>query len=542
MQRIGRYEVVEHLASGGMGRVYLAKATGVGGFERHVVVKALHVRDDDDTLVTMFLDEARVLGALHHHCIAPVYEVGCDPDGRYFLVMDYVHGETVEGVMKASIDREVPVPLPFALTTVSAIASALDYAHQLRASDGSPLGIVHRDVSLSNIMIGYDGAVKLIDFGIAKSANRGTQTLHGTLKGKIGYLAPEQVRSRPLDHRADIFALGIVLYEMTTMTRAFCGMSELDTLERITKGQVVPPSQLVTDYPRALELIVMKALALDPADRYQDAGAMGRDIEALAHKLGLQLGHATVARTMRSLFDRARRRFARASSELAPTPTPPGIAVANELRPAPLSLDDLPTRRVPTFTEEELGEDVGPVDHARHVDHANHVDVELQTEDEVIELRAEHRTGERTSPRRLRARTSRERSFHGFEPAIARSGDVIARPVAPPLALEQVPPVVVRFSTPSVSEVMAVVAPPAPEPLRSVLVRPDSAPLRPESASLRPESAPLRLSGARPAVALPRMTGTSTAQMGRLGGAPSPRLQLLLGILAALLVLALVLR
>jgi serine/threonine protein kinase len=149
-----------------MGQVYLARATGLGGFERRVVVKTLDLSvaddEDDEAFVTMFLDQARLVGALHHQYIAPVYEVGCDDEGRYYLVMDYVHGETAELVYRASVERSWPVPLSFALTVVSCIASAFDYAHNLCSEDGTPLDIVHRDISLSNVMVGYDGAVKLI--------------------------------------------------------------------------------------------------------------------------------------------------------------------------------------------------------------------------------------------------------------------------------------------------------------------------------------------------------------------------------------------
>jgi len=320
VQKIGRYEVLSHLASGGMGQVYLARSTGLGGFERQVVVKTLDlsITDDDEAFVTMFLDEARLVGALHHQYIAPVYEVGCDDEGRYYLVMDYVHGETTEAVFRACGEQSSsgPLPLPFALTVVSCVASALDYAHRLCAADGTPLDIVHRDISLSNVMVGYDGAVKLIDFGIAKAANRTTKTQVGTLKGKIGYLAPEQILRKDVDHRADIFALGIVLYELTTAKRAFRASSDLITLERITSGELTPPTECVPGYPAELERIVLKALQVDPDERFQDVGTMGRELEALAARMSLPLGHAAVADVMTALFGeqrRMRRRMARGS-------------------------------------------------------------------------------------------------------------------------------------------------------------------------------------------------------------------------------------
>jgi len=309
-----------------MGQVYLARSTGLGGFERQVVVKTLDlsITDDDEAFVTMFLDEARLVGALHHQYIAPVYEVGCDDEGRYYLVMDYVHGETAELAYRASAERSWPVPLSFALTVVSCVASALDYAHSLCAADGTPLDIVHRDISLSNVMVGYDGGVKLIDFGIAKAANRATKTQVGTLKGKIGYLAPEQILRKNVDHRADIFALGIVLYELTTATRAFRDSSDLVTLERITNGDVRAPSTFTPNYPPELERIVLKALQTDPDQRYHDAAQMGRELECLAAQMNLPLGHAAIVDVMKQLFGdmrRGRRRIARGSNDVKTDPS-----------------------------------------------------------------------------------------------------------------------------------------------------------------------------------------------------------------------------
>ena len=362
VERIGRYEVLGHLASGGMGQVYLAKTTGLGGFERHVVVKTLDVADDEDQFVTMFLDEARLVGALHHQYIAPVYEVGCDEDGRYFIVMDYIDGETAEAVWRRSHEGEAPaIPLGFALSVVYAVASALDYAHKLCGPDGKPLEIVHRDVSLSNIMIGYQGGVKLIDFGIAKSANRATKTVAGTLKGKFGYLSPEQILRRPVDHRTDVFALGIVLYELTTMERAFLGSSELVTLERITRGEYTAPSKHVAAFPQALEAIIEQALAIDPDERFQSAAEMANEIEALARAAGIALGDTAVVGTMRSFdqrgtpkFSTKSQRFARSSSQHR---TNPELAVREDPTPVvamrTMHVPPLPAHLVPEATPVE---------------------------------------------------------------------------------------------------------------------------------------------------------------------------------------------
>jgi serine/threonine protein kinase len=356
-----------------MGQVYLAKTTGLGGFERHVVVKTLDVSDDEDQFVTMFLDEARLVGALHHQYIAPVYEVGCDEDGRYFIVMDYIDGETAEAVWRRSHDGEAPpISLGFALSVVYAVASALDYAHKVCGTDGKPLEIVHRDVSLSNIMIGYQGGVKLIDFGIAKSANRATKTVAGTLKGKFGYLSPEQILRRPVDHRTDVFALGIVLYELTTMERAFLGSSELMTLERITRGEYTAPSKHVASYPQALEAIIEQALSIDPDDRFQSASEMANEIEALARAAGIALGDTAVVGTMRTFTPKSTtksQRFARSSSQhrtnpelnvVREDPTPVVAMPAMYVPPLPAHLipESTPVEHPPAVVEEEILDDL----------------------------------------------------------------------------------------------------------------------------------------------------------------------------------------
>lgn len=302
-QRLSRYELLRHLASGGMAHIHIARVTGPGGFTRHVVVKTIpEERRDDDAFIAMFLDEARLVATLHHQHIAQVFEVGRAEDGTYFLVMEYVHGETVRHVLETATKRRAQLSVDLGLSITCAAAAGLHHAHQRRDLDGSPLGIVHRDVSPSNLILGYDGSIKLIDFGIAKAHLRNTQTASGIVKGKAGYMAPEQVRGEPVDRRSDVFALGVLAYELTTQTRAFHGATEFETMRRTIHGEIEAPSQRVADYPPALEDVVMTALATDPDDRFQDADAMRVALEQIARELGATLGDAPVIRALEKLF------------------------------------------------------------------------------------------------------------------------------------------------------------------------------------------------------------------------------------------------
>jgi serine/threonine protein kinase len=336
-ERIGRYEIIEHLATGGMGNIYLARATGLAGFERYVVVKTLDldVTETDDR-VDMFLDEARVVAQMHHQHIAAVHDVGRDDDGTFFLVMEYVHGRNGFEVWQRAHEIGAALPLDFVLTVVASAASALHYAHT-RTRGGTSLGIVHRDVTPSNLVIGHDGSVKLIDFGIAKAAERATATQAGFIKGKIGYLAPEQIKGRA-DQRTDIFALGCVLYELSTMHRAFRSGSDLATLERIERGEYVAPSAVVPGFSRSLERVIEKALALDPANRFQDAEEMRRALVALGLELGLVLGDLAITEVMTQLFEDRDEPWQAVPHEVADAPTMPVADLAPRISEVPTSL------------------------------------------------------------------------------------------------------------------------------------------------------------------------------------------------------------
>ena len=300
--RVGRYEVISHLATGGMAQIYLARQSGLGAFERHVVLKTiLRERASDQRFVTMFLDEAKLAATLNHQNIAQVFEVD-QADGAYFMAMEYVHGENARAILETTLRRGWTIPLELAVMIVSGAAAGLHHAHERRGKNGQPLNIVHRDVSPANIMVGYDGSVKVLDFGIAKAEERATKTVGGTIKGKYGYMSPEQCKGKPIDRRSDIFALGICLYELTTLRRAFKGNDDFETMKRIVAGDVILPSVAVAGYPRELEAIILTAMANDPNARFQTAQEMTEALDAFAVRMKLTGSNTAMGRFMSQLF------------------------------------------------------------------------------------------------------------------------------------------------------------------------------------------------------------------------------------------------
>jgi serine/threonine protein kinase len=301
--RFGRYEVVQHLASGGMAEVYLARSIGDGGFVRHLVVKAMRPSPGlDGTFARMFLDEARLAATLHHQHIAQVFDLGTTEDGSYYLVMEYVHGETVRNVMAMARSRSVPLPPGFGVAVASAVAGALSYAHERTDDRGLALGIVHRDVTPANVLVGQDGGVKLIDFGIAKAVARTANTQTGVVKGKSGYMAPEQVLNHAIDARTDVFALGIVLYELTTGERLFQGATDYEAAQKCVAAEVPRPTLVVRGYPRALEEVVLTALSREPGGRFASARAMAAALVDAAKTDGLDARPDIVERVVGALF------------------------------------------------------------------------------------------------------------------------------------------------------------------------------------------------------------------------------------------------
>ena len=300
--RIGRYEVISHLATGGMAQIFLARTTGLGSFERHVVLKTiLRERATDSRFVTMFLDEAKLAATLNHQNVAQVYEVD-QADGAYFMAMEYVHGENARAILETTIRRGWTIPLELAVMIISGAAAGLHHAHERKGKNGQPLNIVHRDVSPANIMVGFDGSIKVLDFGIAKAEERATKTVGGTIKGKYGYMSPEQCKGKPIDRRSDIFALGICLYELTTLRRAFKGNDDFETMKRIVSGDVVLPSVAVPGYPRELEAITLTALANDPNARFQSGAELIEALDAFTVRAKLTGSNTSMGRFMIQLF------------------------------------------------------------------------------------------------------------------------------------------------------------------------------------------------------------------------------------------------
>jgi serine/threonine-protein kinase len=288
-----------------MAEVLLARRVGPADLEVVIAVKRVRPeRAHDPDLVRMLVDEARNAAAMTHRRIVQVFDIEVR-DGVVELSMEYLHGKTLE----ALLEREPRLPVFAAVSIAVAIAEGLHHAHTRQPA------IIHRDVAPSNVMVTYDGNVKLIDFGIAKSANNISNTVFGTFKGRLGYSSPEQARCEVADARSDVYSLAILLYEMTTGARAFVAADERDMLARMTAANIAPPSTIVRDYPRELEAIVMKGLAADRDHRDPTALAMQIELEAFARSQHLNLSDGALAKLMYQLYSEDLQTWIRAKAD-----------------------------------------------------------------------------------------------------------------------------------------------------------------------------------------------------------------------------------
>jgi eukaryotic-like serine/threonine-protein kinase len=293
--RLGPYELIERVATGGMAEVYLARRAGPHGFQKVVAVKRIlpQLAKDVD-FVAMFVDEARVCARLSHPNIVQVFDFG-EEEGELYMAMEYVDGTTGARLIRAAAAQGVELPLDACLHVALSLLRGLEYAHSARDEAGKPLSLVHRDVSPGNVLIDRSGAVKLTDFGIARAAELERRTDAGQLKGKLGYMSPEQVVGRELDARSDLFTLGIVLTEMVILRPLFSGGTELDVLIRIRDADLSALDRAKDRVPHDLRAVLHRALAKDPMLRYASATAFADAIEDLVRRRRLQVGPAKLA-------------------------------------------------------------------------------------------------------------------------------------------------------------------------------------------------------------------------------------------------------
>jgi len=329
-----------------MGEVHVARQRGHAGFERLVAVKlVLPEIAEDPELMALFADEARIAGHLAHPNIVRVYEFG-EADGRPYLAMEYVPGQTLGRLLQRMIRDKRRLPRELAVYVVSCLLDALAHAHEARDDQGTPLAIVHRDISPSNLLVSYAGDVKLMDFGIAKATNRRTVTMAGNLRGKFPYMSPEQARGDPLDRRTDVWSSGVVLWETTLMRRLFRG-DDIAVMREILAGAVVRPSEVDPDYPAELQTILLGALTPDRDARTPTASAMAAQLRVWLDRQGHAAGRDELAALLAEVFAEEQRssQLADRTPPVPDTPTVPTPFAETPTVPTPLA--EAPTAATP---------------------------------------------------------------------------------------------------------------------------------------------------------------------------------------------------
>ena len=276
---VGRYALCDEIASGGMATVHIGRLLGAAGFSRTVAIKRLHPQfAKDPDFVEMFVDEARLAARVRHPNVVPTLDV-VQTEGELFLVMEYVQGESLSHLARHARRSGKLLELPMVVTILVGVLHGLHAAHTARGERGEPLAIVHRDVSPHNVLVGVDGVSRVFDFGVAKARGRLQTTREGQIKGKLAYMAPEQLRGETVGPSTDVYAAGVVLWEACTGRRLFNAETEVALLKQVLDARVEPPSTLRSELPESLDAIVMKALATDPSERYASAREMALALE-----------------------------------------------------------------------------------------------------------------------------------------------------------------------------------------------------------------------------------------------------------------------
>jgi serine/threonine protein kinase len=306
----GKYQLQRKLAEGGMAEVFLGRQAGMEGFEKLIVLKRIRPEmSSDQNFINMFLNEARVAARLNHPNIVQIFELG-KVDKQYFIAMEFIHGEDLRSLTRAADLQKKHLPPGLTCRIIADTLAGLHYAHTRSSADGKPLGLVHRDVSPQNVLVTFEGGVKLVDFGIAKAtAARGTeQTRAGLFKGKFAYMSPEQSRGQPLDARSDVFAVGILLWELLTWTRLFKRANDMATLIAVAEEEIPSPLSFDNKLPAELDRIVMKSLHRKIHMRYLTANEMRADLEALIRNQAWEADSLALQNYMKDVFaDKLRR-------------------------------------------------------------------------------------------------------------------------------------------------------------------------------------------------------------------------------------------
>jgi len=332
-QQFGKYVLLRKIATGGMAEIFQAKSAGAEGFEKDIVIKRILPHfSEDEAFVKMFIDEASITAKLQHANIVQIFDFDVQ-EGSYYIAMEYIEGEDLSAVLKDGHEAGRPLSVAQCVWVAIELAKGLHYAH-VKEHKGRPLNIIHRDISPHNAMVSYNGEIKLMDFGIAKAAERSTKTQAGTVKGKVAYMSPEQARGKTLDGRSDLFALAIVLWEMLTNRRLFLRSSDFETLTAVLKESPDPPSRHRPGIDQELDDIIMMALEKDRDHRHKNVEEFQRELTRWYYKNVTDLEGEKLKRFLQDLY---RDKIARLRAEqLGRGTIPPGVtAPAPVRRPTP---------------------------------------------------------------------------------------------------------------------------------------------------------------------------------------------------------------
>jgi serine/threonine-protein kinase len=360
--QLGNYELIRKIATGGMAELFLAKSAGPGGFEKTLVLKRILPQlAEEPSFVEMFLSEAKLASRLSHSNIVQIFDLGRS-GSTYYLAMEYIDGPSLRALVKAAHAQGTPLPPELCAWIIAEACEGLSFAHDFTdPMTRQPWALVHRDVSLDNILVSRQGTVKVADFGIAKAAGQVHRTQTGVIKGKLSYMAPEQLRGKPLDRRVDVYALGIVFYELLTGQKPFNAKTEAELARAILAEPFVPALERRKDLPRAVQWILERALAKDREKRYPDCRAFQADLEAFIRATRNAVGASQLARFIERVMGST-------PEVIAPTPTPApraGLAVTRAMdsrpgRPGPRPA--LRAVRTPVTQDEEVTESSIPTE------------------------------------------------------------------------------------------------------------------------------------------------------------------------------------